>query len=327
MSFRRTLLTSVALAASRRMAVSARTAAVSTAVPAVSTAVLTRTRWHSTTTTTVGTTPNVTDPARECFVTHLDGESDAGIAVVTLNRPAAKNALSRTLLAQISECLEHLRDSETTRVVVLRSAVDRVFCAGADLKERRTMTPAQVSSFVSALRSTFSGVAALPMPTIAALDGAALGGGLELAMCCDLRTAGTSAKLGLPETKLAIIPGAGGTQRLPRLIGVPLAKELMFTGRQLVAADALAMGLVNRADTGVMDGGFVAAMALAREIAPQGPVALRMAKWAVDAGSEVDLASGLRIEQACYAQVIPTADRLEGLKAFAEKRKPVYLGK
>ncbi|ORZ33003.1 ClpP/crotonase-like domain-containing protein [Catenaria anguillulae PL171] len=285
-------------------------------------------RSHSTATPA---TP-ASDAAQDCYLTlpsasgtPADSADSAGIAVLTLNRAAAKNALSRSLLSQLRASIDTLRTLPpgAARVVIVRSTVDKVFCAGADLKERKSMTPAQVSAFVTQLRETFSMLANLPMPTIAAIDGAALGGGLELAMCCDLRTAGPGAKVGLPETKLAIIPGAGGSQRLPRLVGVPIAKELMFTGRVLNAQEAQAIGLVNRVGT---ESAFDAAMALAREITPQGPVALRMAKWAIDKGTEVDLASGLKVEEMCYAQVIPTKDRLEGLKAFAEKRKPEYKG-
>ncbi|KAJ3374578.1 hypothetical protein GGF31_007356 [Allomyces arbusculus] len=268
-------------------------------------------------------TPAVTDTAREAYIEKLAG-ADAGITILSLNRPKAKNALSRQLLAEFRECLDAVRFDADTRVLVVRSLVDRVFCAGADLKERATMNPTEVAAFVSSLRAAFSELEALPMPTIAAIDGAALGGGLEMALCCDLRVAGPGAKLGLPETKLAIIPGAGGTQRLPRLIGPAKAKELIFTGRVLSPVDALAIGVVSRtADDSAVPG----ALALAREIVPQGPIAVRMAKLAVDRGSQVDLASGLAFEQTCYAQVIPTEDRLEGLKAFAEKRVPQYKGR
>ncbi|KAJ3359459.1 hypothetical protein GGF32_009385 [Allomyces javanicus] len=268
-------------------------------------------------------TPAVTDAAREAYIAKLAG-ADTGITILSLNRPKAKNALSRQLLAEFRECLDAVRFDADTRVLVVRSLVDRVFCAGADLKERATMNPTEVAAFVSSLRAAFSELEALPMPTIAAIDGAALGGGLEMALCCDLRVAGPGAKLGLPETKLAIIPGAGGTQRLPRLIGPAKAKELIFTGRVLTPIDALAIGVVSRtADDSAVPG----ALALAREIVPQGPIAVRMAKLAVDRGSQVDLASGLAFEQTCYAQVIPTEDRLEGLKAFAEKRTPQYKGR
>jgi methylglutaconyl-CoA hydratase len=199
-----------------------------------------------------------------------------------------------------------------------------VFCAGADLRERADMSKAEVAAFVDGLRAAFAGVAALPMPVIAAVDGVALGGGCELALAADLRVAGAAAVLGLPETGLAIIPGAGGTQRLPRLVGVARAKELIFTGRRVAAADAAAMGLV---DALAPAGGAQArALELAAAMLDKGPLALRAAKAAIDGGMGVDLATGLRMEEAYYAHVIPTRDRLEGLAAFREKRKPAFTG-
>jgi methylglutaconyl-CoA hydratase len=229
------------------------------------------------------------------------------------------------MMNEFREAIASVRFDPTVRVVLLRSAVDRVFCAGADLKERATMDEVEVASFVHGLRSAFSDVASLPMPTIAAIEGAALGGGLELALACDFRVAGSAALLGLPETGLAIIPGAGGTQRLTRAVGVTKAKELIFTARRLRAGEALEAGLVEY----VVDAGRAEARAeeLACEILPNGPVAVRVAKEAIMSGSEVDLASGMAIERAAYAQIIPTEDRVEGLTAFREKRKPVYKGK
>ncbi|RKO86995.1 ClpP/crotonase-like domain-containing protein, partial [Blyttiomyces helicus] len=165
-----------------------------------------------------------------------------GITVLEFNRPAAKNALGRVFMAQFREALEKLRFDESVRVVIVRSLVDRVFCAGADLKERTKMNPMEVASFVHGLRTAFGDLESLPVPTISAIDGAAMGGGLEVALATDIRVAGSGAKLGLPETKLAIIPGAGGTQRLPRLIGLPKAKELVFTARILSPKDALDIG-------------------------------------------------------------------------------------
>jgi len=222
------------------------------------------------------------------------------------------------------EYLHELKFDKDTRVVILRSSDSGVFCAGADLKERATMTQPEVSQFVHSLRSAFTEMEQLPMPTIAAIDGVALGGGLELALACDLRVASSDSKLGLPETGLAIIPGAGGTQRLPRLIGAAKAKELIFTGEVLAAIKAQSLGVVQH----VTDAGksYDKALEIARQILPKGPIAIRMAKAAIDQGSGVDLTTGLFIEQACYAQVIPTKDRLEGLQAFKEKRPPKYKG-
>ncbi|XP_066224510.1 methylglutaconyl-CoA hydratase, mitochondrial isoform X2 [Saccopteryx leptura] len=199
---------------------------------------------------------------------------------------------------------------------------------GADLKERVKMNPSEVGPFVSKLRAVISEIANLPVPTIAALDGLALGGGLELALACDIRVAASSAKMGLIETKLAIIPGAGGTQRLPRAIGVSLAKELIFSARVLDGHEAKAVGLVSHVleQNQGGDAAYRKALDLAREFLPQGPVAMRVAKLAINQGMEVDLVTGLAIEEACYAQIIPTKDRLEGLLAFKEKRSPRYKG-
>ena len=177
----------------------------------------------------------------KCF--RLDGD-DEGVAVFTMDRPSARNALGRQMMKEMREALQWAESSSEVRVVVLESAVERVFCAGADLKERATMTPEEAQAFVKGLRDGFSALAAARMPTIAAIEGAALGGGLELAMSCDLRVAGDAAMVGLPETGLAIIPGAGGTQRLPRLVGQARAKELIFTGRRVGAEEALQLGIV-----------------------------------------------------------------------------------
>jgi len=260
----------------------------------------------------------------EIRVEHLQGP-DTGIVLLGLDRPGARNALGRQLLSEFREALKALEADRAVRVVVLHSLVPGVFCAGADLKERAGMAPEEAGLFVKGIRAAFSEVAALAMPVIAALEGAAFGGGLELALAADLRIAGAEAKMGLVETALAIIPGGGGTQRLPRLIGQARAKELIYTARRLGAEEAGQLGLVNR----VVPAGQAldAALELAREILPNGPVALRMAKRAVGQGSELDLASGLALEEACYAQVIATEDRLEGLAAFREKRRPQYKGR
>jgi len=265
---------------------------------------------------------SITSTSRDCYVEHLEG-ADEGISVLTLNRKEGKNSLSRNMLAQFREGIEDLRFNPKARVVVVRSTVDRVFCAGADLKERLTMNEMEVAAFVYGLRSSFSDLENLPMPTIAAIDGAALGGGLELALACDLRVGGALAKIGLPETGLAIIPGAGGTQRLPRVVGISVAKKLVFTAKPLTSKEALPINLVDYE----AENAYTKSLEVAREILPQGPIALRMAKLAINKGMDVDKASGLAFEQTCYAQVIPTQDRLEGLKAFKEKRKPVYQGK
>ena len=259
----------------------------------------------------------------EIWVEHLQG-SDRGITLVGLDRPEAKNALGRKLMMEFREILKTLAASDSARVVIVHSLVPGVFCAGADLKERAGMTQEEAGVFVQGIRAAFTELEALPMPVIAAIDGAAFGGGLELALAADLRVAGAECTLGLVETALAIIPGAGGTQRLPRLIGAARAKELIFTARRFGAEEAGRLGLVNRvAPAGQA---LAAALTLAREILPNGPIALRMAKRAVGQGVDLDLPAGLALEEACYAEVIPTQDRLEGLAAFREKRKPQYKG-
>ncbi|NP_001413047.1 methylglutaconyl-CoA hydratase, mitochondrial isoform 10 [Mus musculus] len=199
---------------------------------------------------------------------------------------------------------------------------------GADLKERAKMHSSEVGPFVSKIRSVINDIANLPVPTIAAIDGLALGGGLELALACDIRVAASSAKMGLVETKLAIIPGGGGTQRLPRAIGMSLAKELIFSARVLDGQEAKAVGLISHVleQNQEGDAAYRKALDLAREFLPQGPVAMRVAKLAINQGMEVDLVTGLAIEEACYAQTISTKDRLEGLLAFKEKRPPRYKG-
>ncbi|XP_061603488.1 methylglutaconyl-CoA hydratase, mitochondrial isoform X1 [Phyllopteryx taeniolatus] len=263
----------------------------------------------------------------ELVVRYLDGD-DKGIVVVGINRPKAKNAISRNLVKLMSEAVVDIKKNSKVRSVILCSLVPGIFCAGADLKERAKMHQSEVGPFVSKARALITELGNLPMPTIAALDGAALGGGLEMALACDIRVASNAAKMGLVETKLAIIPGAGGTQRLPRVIGVSHAKELIYTARVVDGAEACRLGLVSHSveENKSGDAAYLRALELAREINPQGPIAVRMAKLAINQGIEVDLSTGLAIEEACYAQVIPTTDRLEGLAAFKEKRRPRYKG-
>jgi len=265
--------------------------------------------------------------SNDLVVDYLDGD-DAGVVVFGLNRPEAKNSFSKNLVAQLCDAVDAVRFDANARVVILKSTSPGIFCAGADLKERAKMHPSQVGPFVSKARKLISELENLPMPVIAAIDGHALGGGLEMALACDMRIASNNAKMGLVETKLAIIPGAGGTQRLPRIIGPSLAKEMIFTARIVDGSEAAKIGLVNHVvsqnESG--DAAYNKAIGLAREILPNGPVGVKMAKAAINRGLEVDIGSALAIEEGCYAQVIPTKDRLEGLQAFREKRKPVYKG-
>uniref|UniRef100_V9KRB9 AU RNA-binding protein/enoyl-CoA hydratase n=1 Tax=Callorhinchus milii TaxID=7868 RepID=V9KRB9_CALMI len=267
-------------------------------------------------------------PGQELQVRYLEEEESKGIVVFGINRPQSKNAISKKLVEMITEAIEAVKCDKNVRTVILRSEVPGIFCAGADLKERAKMHPSEVGPFVSKARNLINELGHLPMPTIAVLDGAALGGGLEMALACDIRVAATSAKMGLVETRLAIIPGAGGTQRLPRVVGISLAKELIFSGRVLDGTEAKAIGLVSHVveQNEAGDAAYQRALALAKEFILQGPIAVRLAKQAIDRGTEVDLATGLAIEEACYAQVIPTKDRIEGLTAFKEKRPPRFTG-
>ncbi|XP_065769034.1 enoyl-CoA hydratase domain-containing protein 2, mitochondrial isoform X3 [Muntiacus reevesi] len=276
---------------------------------------------------TRGCSSNPGAAGREIQVCALAGP-DRGIAEILMNRPSARNALGNVFVSQLLEALAQLREDQQVRVLIFRSGVKGVFCAGADLKEREQMSETEVGVFVQRLRGLMTEIA-FPAPTIAAVDGFALGGGLELALACDLRVAAaSSAVMGLIETTRGLLPGAGGTQRLPRCLGVALAKELIFTGRRLSGAQAQALGLVNHAVAQNEEGNaaYHRARALAQEILPQAPIAVRLSKVAIDRGIEVDIASGMAIEGICYAQNIPTRDRLEGMAAFREKRLPRFVG-
>ena len=247
-----------------------------------------------------------------------------GIATVTMNRPDSLNSLSFPTLLELRRIVDEIRADRSLRVVIITGSGSKAFCTGADLKERAEMTQDQVRRFIFTIRETFSSLAQLPIPVICALNGIALGGGTELALACDLRLAADHAVLGLTEVSLGIIPGAGGTQRLPRLIGVGKAKELIFTGRKISAGEALTIGMVNKMTTG---GNLLAeAYKLAAEMAANAPLAVQQAKLAINHGLEMDLSNGLALESNAYEVLIPTKDRLEGLAAFKEKRKPIYLG-
>jgi len=263
----------------------------------------------------------------DCIVQRLTGDLE-GVTVFGFNRPEAKNAISRNLLKEFMEALSMVRHDGTTRCVIVRSMIPGIFCAGADLKERVKMKPEEVGPFVANGRNSINDLENLPQPVIAALDGHALGGGMELALACDMRVASSNAKLGLTETKLAIIPGGGGTQRLPRLVGAAKAKELIFTAAMINGIQAAEIGLANHGVTQNADGdaAYQKSLEIAKQIVVNGPVGVRMAKMSISKGMQVDLTTGLAIEEACYAQVIPTKDRIEGLTAFKEKRKPVYKG-
>lgn len=250
---------------------------------------------------------------------------EGSIGLITLLRPEAANAMSVQLLQELSGTLDQINGDPAVRVVLLTGAGEKAFCAGADLKERKGMSDRQVKQIVQLIGATVAKVETLAQPVIAVLNGVAFGGGLELALACDLRVAAAHVKLGLTETSLGIIPGAGGTQRLPRLIGLGKAKELIYTARRLHAEEAKDYGIVEYVHETheVME----RAQQLALEMAKNAPLSLVQAKVAMNQGVEVDLATGLKIESLAYSALIPTEDRLEGLLAFQEKRAPQYSGK
>lgn len=244
---------------------------------------------------------------------------------LTIERPEVMNCLSFPTLKRLRALCAELSLDHSIRAILLTGSGDKAFCAGADLKERRTMPPERVPHFVRNIRATMDDVEALPQPTIGVVNGFAFGGGMELLLACDLRVAAPHAQFGLTETSLAIIPGAGGTQRLPRLVGRSRAKDLILTARKFDVVEAERIGLVNRiAPAGEL---HAAARELALSIARNGPVAVRAAKAAIDHGCELPMERGLEVEARCYERVLPTSDRLEALAAFAEKRAPRFTGR
>jgi len=248
---------------------------------------------------------------------------EPGVGILTIDNSPV-NALGRALVSDLEAACDALERAGDLRALVM-AAAGRTFCAGADLKERQAMADEEVEIWVSRVSGLFSRIARLPMPTVACIQGVAAGGGLELALACDLRVAEEGASLGLKEVGLGIIPGAGGTQRLPRLIGVARAKLWIFTARIFSAAEALADGVVDLvAPAGK---GLETAIALAAEIAANAPLALRAAKRAIDEGAGLPIEEGLDAERRAYGTIVPTQDRREALRAFMEKRKPRFQGR
>ncbi|KAF3763297.1 ClpP/crotonase [Cryphonectria parasitica EP155] len=300
-------------------------------------------------------------------VTDLPAPNTGHIRILELNRPSARNAISRALLQGLRREIDDVHaqyDAETgdeipvqswnqrfggaagesskgpTRAVIIASAVESCFCAGADLKERRGFTQEETDAFLITLRATFATLAALPVPTISAISSLALGGGLELALATHFRVLSSNAVIGLPETRLGILPGAGGTHRLPALIGIGRARDLILTGRRVSAPEAYFLGIADRLvevlpeegegdKTEAVAAGILArarrdvlseGVRLATEICEGGPVAVRAALQAVQRPHE-------SVENAMYERVVKTEDRNEALRAFGEKRKPVFTGR
>ncbi|KAF4966299.1 hypothetical protein FSARC_6032 [Fusarium sarcochroum] len=290
-------------------------------------------------------------------VTNLQAPNTGHIRVLELNRPSARNAISKALLANLRAEIDAIHsqygpngeelplplrfggaagvdEKGPTRAVVLASAVDTSFCAGADLKERRGFTPGETAEFLTNLRGALTSISNLPIPTISAISSVALGGGLELALSTHFRVLTSNATVGLPETRLGIIPGAGGTHRLPALIGLSRARDLILTGRRVGAPEAYFLGIADRLVEIVpedeRDGSDVLgearkaalseAVRLAQEICEGGPIGVRAALQAVAWARE-------EVENKMYERVVNSEDRNEALKAFQEKRKPVFTGR
>jgi len=242
------------------------------------------------------------------------------IAELTLDRPEAMNAVSTQLARDLSAACAELSADPEVRVVLVTSTSPTAFCVGADLKERHSFSDADLLAQRPVTRAAYNGVLNLPMPTIAVVEGYALGGGLEIALSCDLIIAGSSAVVGLPEVSVGVIPAGGGTQLLTRRIGWSRAAGMIFTARRMPAGEAAALGVVDEVvDPGAARG---RGLELATQIAANSPVGLRQAKRAMRLGSDVDLATGLEVEDGCWRATAFSPDRAEGVAAFVEKRKP-----
>jgi methylglutaconyl-CoA hydratase len=258
-------------------------------------------------------------------MTTLELERREGVAIVTLQREARRNAISGDMLTEFVALRGELEGDPTLRAIVITGAGNAAFCAGADLKERLGMSHDDVRALILRYREAFAWLDASPVPVIAAINGVALGGGLELALLCDLRIAAPTAQLGLPETGLGIIPGAGGTQRLPRVIGVPRAKEMILLGRRVNAVEALEWGLVHRLSNTV-ESLLDDTLAWIEPILLGAPIAQAAALEAIDSSQFLPLAAGLEREAALYDRCLVSEDRVEALRAFAERRQPVFQG-
>jgi enoyl-CoA hydratase len=250
------------------------------------------------------------------------GSGAPGVVLLTIDRPEARNAIDRDTIAEVREALATIRSDESARALIVTGAGDKVFVSGADVRTLLARTTKEVLE--AGNNRLFREIEELPIPTIAAVNGFALGGGLELALACDMRVASTNAKLGLPETGLGILPGAGGTTRLPRIVGLGVAKDMVLTGRILDAEEALRVGLVSRVVA--PEALLGAAQEIAEGIAKRAPVAVRLAKMSLNAATSAPLAVGLDFEIVAQTVLSSTEDMKEGMTAFLEKRAADYKG-
>ena len=255
---------------------------------------------------------------------HILFQIEEGIATLTFNRPKALNALNSELLDEMSRTLDAIAANEDVRVLILTGSGDKAFVAGADITELARCNALQAKVFATKGQNVISKLQCLDIPVIAAVNGFALGGGSEIALACDFIIAAENAKFGLPEITLGIIPGFGGTQRLPRLIGSNMAKEMIFTGKMISAAEAQSIGMVNRVVSA--DALMTDVMNTAKAIYQKGKVSLRAAKQVINAGLNVDLKTGCRMEVDAFALCMASEDAKEGTTAFLEKRKAIFKG-
>jgi enoyl-CoA hydratase len=256
---------------------------------------------------------------------HLLLERDDDVAVITINRPKVLNALNRETMGELRDAVLAVRHDDQARGLIVTGSGDKAFVAGADISELARLGPAEGRAYVSSGQHVLDLIENLGKPTVAAVNGFALGGGCELALACTLRVAADTARFGQPEVKLGLIPGYGGTQRLPRLVGKGRALDLLLTGRTIDAAEALAMGLVSRVVPA--SGLLTEARALLRSVIANGPLAVRYAIDAVNRGLDMSVANGEALEATLFGLVLATDDAREGTAAFLEKRKPSFAGK
>jgi enoyl-CoA hydratase len=256
---------------------------------------------------------------------HLELTQEGQIGIITISRPQSLNALNRELLGELRQVFQEIEQDSKLRTFIVTGKGEKAFVSGADIHELDNVTPVQAYEFICFGQEVFNYLEIMGKPSIAAINGYALGGGLELAMACDLRIASANARFGQLEIRLGNIPGWGGTQRLPRLVGSAKAKELIFTGKMIDSSEAKEIGLVNQVVS--QDQLMSTAMAVAADIAAKAPIALKMAKTAINQGIETDLSAGLRIEAQGVAICFSTSDQKEGVRAFLEKRKPLFKGR
>lgn len=255
---------------------------------------------------------------------NLTLEVDAGVAVLTVDRPKALNALNSKTLEELHAALTQIVADRSLRALIVTGAGEKAFVAGADIAEMAAYSPAQAEAFSALGHKAFSQLGMLPIPTIAAVNGFALGGGCELALACDLLYASEKAKFGLPEVGLGVIPGFGGTQRLTRVVGKMRAKELIFTGDIIDAKTAKELGLA--LDVVAPEKLIEHCKGVAQKISKKGPLAIAQAKRVVEAGADIELEAGNALEQQAFGSLFASEDQKEGMKAFGEKRAPAFKG-